>query len=143
LPTFGNREIKTQIRLRDGETNLLAGLIRDDERRLVEGLPGLSDIPGVGRVFGHTTRTAQQTDIVLTLTPHIVRVLDLTESDLRPFRVSRDSSLSGGAVDLPVLPAVLPAPPSPSTPTPALPPQPTPAPAPGAATPIQPTPPPR
>ena len=142
LPTFGNREIKTQIRLRDGETNLLAGLIRDDERRLVEGVPGLSDIPGVGRVFGHTTRTAQQTDIVLTLTPHIVRVLDLTESDLRPFRVSRDSSLSGGAVDLPVLPAVLPPPPSPSTPTPALPPQPTPAPPPGA-TPIQPTPLPR
>jgi general secretion pathway protein D len=138
LPTFGNREIKTQIRLRDGETNLLAGLIRDDERRLVEGVPGLSDIPGVGRIFGHTTRTAQQTDIVLTLTPHIVRVLDLTESDLRPFRVSRDSSLSGGGgADLPILPTVLPPPPT-QTPAPALPPAPTPG-----ATPVLPvTPPP-
>jgi general secretion pathway protein D len=137
LPTFGNRELKTQIRLRDGETNLLAGLIRDDERRLVEGVPGLSDIPGVGRVFGHTTKTAQQTDIVLTLTPHIVRVLDLTEADLRPFRVSRDSSLTGGATELPVLPAVLPPPPG-QAPTPALPPAPTP----GGATPIQPAQPP-
>jgi len=138
LPTFGNREIKTQIRLRDGETNLLAGLIRDDERRLVEGVPGLSDIPGVGRIFGHTTRTAQQTDIVLTLTPHIVRVLDLTESDLRPFRVSRDSSLSGGGgADLPILPTVLPPPPT-QAPSPALPPAPTPG-----ATPVLPvTPPP-
>jgi general secretion pathway protein D len=137
LPTFGNREIKTQIRLRDGETNLLAGLIRDDERRAVDGIPGLSDLPGVGRIFGHTTRTAQQTDIVLTLTPHIVRLLDLTESDLRPFRVSRDSTLGGGG-DLPVLPAVLPPPPSQA-------PAPTPAPAtpPGGALPLLPPPPPR
>ena len=45
LPTFGNREIKTQIRLRDGETNMLAGLIRDDERRVRDGIPGLSDLP--------------------------------------------------------------------------------------------------
>src|SRR6185369_3364344 len=43
LPTFGNREIKTQIRLRDGETNILAGLIRDSERQTLEGIPGLSD----------------------------------------------------------------------------------------------------
>jgi general secretion pathway protein D len=138
LPTFGNREIKTQIRLRDGETNLLAGLIRDDERRLVDGIPGLTDLPGVGRIFGHTTKTAQQTDIVLTLTPHIVRVLNLTESDLRPFRVSRDS-LSLPGVELPVLPAALPPPPT-QAPAPA--PAPT-TPPPGAAAPIQPTPLPR
>ncbi len=46
LPTFGNREINTVIRLRDGETNMLAGLIRDDERRVLNGIPGLSDIAG-------------------------------------------------------------------------------------------------
>ena len=91
LPTFGNREIKNQIRLRDGETSMLAGLIRDDERKSLDGIPGLSDLPLVGRMFGHTAKTSTQTDIVLTLTPHIVRVLDLTEADLRPFRVSRDS----------------------------------------------------
>ena len=45
LPTFGNREINTVIRLRDGETNMLAGLIRDDERRSLDGIPGLSDMP--------------------------------------------------------------------------------------------------
>jgi len=87
LPTFGNREINTEIRLRDGETNLLAGLIRDDERKIVEGVPGLSDLPLIGRLFAHSRRETQETDIVLTLTPHIVRVLDLNESDLRPFRV--------------------------------------------------------
>ena len=91
LPTFGNREISTVIRLRDGETNMLAGLIRDDERQSIEGIPGLTDIPVVGRLFGHTQKTTQQTDIILTLTPHIIRVLDLTEADLRAFRMGSDS----------------------------------------------------
>jgi general secretion pathway protein D len=91
LPTFGNREIQTVIRLREGETNMLAGLIRDDERTSLQGVPGLSDIPVVGRLFAHTQKTTEQTDIILTLTPHIIRVLDLTEADLRPFRVGRDS----------------------------------------------------
>jgi len=90
LPTFGNREIKTTIRLRDGETNMLAGLIRDDERDSLDGIPGLSDLPLVGRLFAHSTKSTDQTDIILTLTPHLVRVLDLTEADLRPFRVGRD-----------------------------------------------------
>jgi general secretion pathway protein D len=91
LPTFGNREINTVIRLRDGETNMLAGLIRDEERNSIEGVPGLSDIPVVGRLFAHNTKKMDQTDIILTLTPHIIRVLDLSEADLRPFRVGRDS----------------------------------------------------
>jgi len=91
LPTFGNRKITTVIRLKDGETNMLAGLIRDDERNAVEGIPGLIDVPLVGRLFAHNTKTTDQTDIILTLTPHIVRVLNLTESDLRAFRIGRDS----------------------------------------------------
>ena len=79
LPTFGNREINTVIRLRDGETNMLAGLIRDDERNSLEGVPGLSDVPLVGRLFAHNQKTTDQTDIILTLTPHIIRVLDVVE----------------------------------------------------------------
>jgi general secretion pathway protein D len=102
LPTFGNREISTVIRLRDGETNMLAGLIRDDERRVLEGVPGLSDLPVIGRLFAFNRRETQETDIVLTLTPRIIRVLELTETDLRPFRVAKD----GGApiIDLPLPP---------------------------------------
>ncbi|HEY7285621.1 MAG TPA: secretin N-terminal domain-containing protein [Vicinamibacterales bacterium] len=91
LPTFGNREIKTVIRLRDGETNMLAGLIRDEERDALDGVPGLSDIPLVGRLFAHNTKSTTQTDVILTLTPHVIRILDLNEADLRPFRVGRDS----------------------------------------------------
>jgi general secretion pathway protein D len=91
LPTFANRRIETTIRLKDGETNMLAGLIRDDERRVINGIPGLSDIPLVGRIFAHTRTENTQTDIILTLTPHIVRILDVNESDLRAYRIGRDS----------------------------------------------------
>jgi general secretion pathway protein D len=102
LPTFFNRSINTVIRLHDGETNMLAGLIRDEERRVLEGVPGLSDLPVVGRLFAHTRKDVQESDIVLTLTPRIIRVLELTEADLRPFRVGRDSGAP--VIDLPVPP---------------------------------------
>ena len=92
LPTFGTRYIDTTIRLKDGETNMLAGLIRDEERTTLDGVPGLSDLPVVGRLFAKNHRETKETDVVLMLTPRIIRVLDLTEDDLRPFRVGRDSS---------------------------------------------------
>jgi general secretion pathway protein D len=127
LPTFGNREITTSIRLRDGETNLLAGLIRDDERTVMEGIPGLSDLPILGRLFAHNRKETTQTDVVLTLTPHIIRVLDLNENDLRPFRVSNDGNTP--LIDLPIIqtpPVTLPPPPQnvPPAGSPGQPPQP-------------------
>lgn len=129
LPTFGNREINTVIRLRDGETNMLAGLIRDDERRVLNGIPGLSDIPVVGRLFSHARSEVTQTDIILTLTPHIIRVLDVSESDLRAFRVGREASISQAPISEPLLspgvvapqPPELSAPPSPAVVVPGIP----------------------
>jgi general secretion pathway protein D len=132
LPTFANREIATTIRLKDGETNMLAGLIRDDERTILNGVPGLSDLPVVGHVFASNHKESQQTDIILTLTPHIVRVLELSESDLRPFKLGREAG-STGLTELTgpsTTPRVdLPPQPEPSfTPAPQLPPAPAAAP---------------
>src|SRR5688572_33282686 len=70
---------------------MLAGLIRDEERTVMAGLPGLSDLPLIGRLFANNRKEVHESDIVLTLTPHIVRVLDLSEADLRPFRLGRDA----------------------------------------------------
>ena len=107
LPTIGNREISTTIRLKDGETNMLAGLIRDEERTVMSGLTGLSDLPLIGRLFASNRKEVRESDIVLTLTPHIVRVLDLSETDLRPFRLGRDSG-SAPAPQMPELPGAMP-----------------------------------
>ena len=122
LPTFGNRAISTVNRLRDGETNLLAGLIRDDERMVRRGLPGLSDIPAVGKLFAYTRRETHEQDVVVTLTPRIIRVLDVTEEDLRAFRVGRNGTGPGFELTVPV-PAPLP-PPDPAQQPPGVPPQP-------------------
>ena len=108
LPPFGSRSINTVIRLKDGETNMLAGLIKDEERSSLASIPGLGDIPVIGRLFGYNKKETLETDIILTLTPRIVRVLNLTAEDLRPFRMGRE----GGApiTDIAPLPIPLPAP---------------------------------
>ena len=114
LPTFGSRNLTTSIRLRDGETNILAGLIREDERTERQTIPGLGDIPILGPYFfSRNSKEAQQTDVVIMLTPHIIRVLDLSEDDLRPLRLPREGT---GGVVLDPAPIIVPAPPVPSQP---------------------------
>jgi general secretion pathway protein D len=105
LPTFALRQITSTIRLKDGQTNMLAGLIRDEERVTLSGVPGLSDIPLVGRLFARNRKESLQTDIILTLTPHIVRTLELSEADLRPFRLGRSSG-APAPVQLPAVPPI-------------------------------------
>jgi general secretion pathway protein D len=110
LPTFGSRSISTSIRLKDGETNMLAGLIRDEERKSFATIPGLGDIPVLGRLFGYNRKETTETDIILTLTPRIVRVLNLTAEDLQPFRVPRDGGAGFGGDAAPPLPIPMPLP---------------------------------
>ena len=93
-PVIGTRKIESNIRLRDGETNFLAGLIRTVERQDESGIPGLSDIPLIGRLFRNTRSEGSRSDIVLTLTPHIIRRADITESDLRPIWVGTEQNIT-------------------------------------------------
>jgi general secretion pathway protein D len=92
LPTFNSRTVNSTIRLRDGETNMLAGLITDNERRGLTGIPGLASIPFLGRLFAKNKDEAQQTDIIMTLTPHVIRRTEISESDLRSFLVGGEVS---------------------------------------------------
>jgi general secretion pathway protein D len=92
LPTFNSRQVTSVIRLKDGETNILAGLINDQERRSLTGLPGLASVPILGRLFARNQDEVTQTDIVLTLTPHVVRRPLLTEEDLRSFALGGEAS---------------------------------------------------
>ncbi len=86
-PTLGTRIINTVIRLRDGETNLLAGLLRQDERRSMRNIPGIEKIPLLRELFAANERNIEQTDIVFTITPHIIRMPNITEEDLQPIWV--------------------------------------------------------
>ncbi|HEX9723675.1 MAG TPA: type II and III secretion system protein, partial [Vicinamibacteria bacterium] len=101
LPTFGNRYVDTVLRLKDGETSLLAGLILNEERTSMSGLPGLANVPVIGRLFAANRDEVKETDIVLMITPRVVRQVDLTLDDLRSHAVEEGA---GGTViyDLPV-----------------------------------------
>jgi general secretion pathway protein D len=71
----GTRSAATTLRLRHGETQVLAGLINDEERSSASRLPGLGDLPLIGRLFSSTRDSTSKTEIVLLVTPRIVRNL--------------------------------------------------------------------
>ena len=93
-PIIGTREIESTIRLRDNETNILAGLLRETERKSLSGVAGLSDIPLLKRLFGSTQTEIEQTDIVLMMTPHIIRIPDISEEDMQPLWVGTEGNVA-------------------------------------------------
>jgi general secretion pathway protein D len=93
-PTIGTRTISSNIRLKDGETNFLAGLFRTDKTRTNTTIPFIGDIPVLGRLFSDKSKNQKTTDLVLTLTPHIIRIPDVTEEDLVPVYVGTDANIS-------------------------------------------------
>ncbi len=93
LPSFGSRKVETKIRLRDGESTLLAGLLREDERRSLRGFPGLMRLPVFRQLFTSNDLSKGQTDIVILLTPKIVRGHELTQQDVDPVYIGSQQHL--------------------------------------------------
>lgn len=96
VPSFGSRKVRTRLRLREGESNLLAGLLRDEQRKVLTGVPGVMRVPGLRSLFGSTDEQISQTDIVMLLTPHIVRTHELTVDDLAPIYMGTQQNLGLG-----------------------------------------------
>jgi general secretion pathway protein D len=96
IPIINTREVKNVLRLKNGETNLIAGLLRDEERKTLKGIPGLKDIPVLGRLFGAEDTTLEQTDVILTIRPYIIRSIPVTSEDSRPLWVDVESESTGG-----------------------------------------------
>ncbi|HWP99982.1 MAG TPA: secretin N-terminal domain-containing protein, partial [Vicinamibacterales bacterium] len=97
VPSFTTRRVSTKLRLREGESNLLAGLIREDSRRSLTGLPGLLRVPGFRQLFSGNRNESEESDIVMLITPHIVRSHELTPEDLAPIYIGTQQrvALSG------------------------------------------------
>ncbi len=92
-PTIGNRSVKTRIRLKDGETGIMAGLLRDSERRSKKGFPGLNRVPILGDIFSSNRKQVAQTDIILRVTPYIIRMPDIQEEDLSPIESGTENNI--------------------------------------------------
>ena len=91
---IGTRTITSTIRLKDGETNVLAGLIRKDTKRGKSSVPFLGDLPIIGALFSDTSDEVKGTDLLMTLTPHIIRSPSITEDDLVPVWVGTENNIS-------------------------------------------------
>ncbi|MBI4745728.1 MAG: type II secretion system protein [Deltaproteobacteria bacterium] len=79
---IGTRSAETVLNLRDGETQVIGGLIRDDERNTKVSIPLLGDIPILGRLFSTQSDQKSKTDILLAITPHVLRGLEVPSEDV-------------------------------------------------------------
>jgi general secretion pathway protein D len=93
FPSFASRKVTTRIRLRDGESTLLAGLLREDDRRNYKGFPGLIHVPVIRSLFTSNDISNTQTDIVILITPRIVRGHELTQQDVDPVYIGSQQNL--------------------------------------------------
>jgi general secretion pathway protein D len=153
LPVFGLRNVTNTVRLRDGETNIVGGLISEEERKTISGFPGIVDIPLLNKIFASNLEGNITRDVVFSITPHIIRAPRVSEGDLAPLpmgteqqiKVPGDRPRIFDAGEEPAVveeePEAAPVPPAPEPPPPAEPEIPEPEPEPEPAPP-EPAPPP-
>jgi general secretion pathway protein D len=128
-PLLTNRQVTHEIRLAEGETNVLGGLISDTDVTSLNGLPGLKNIPILRYLFSQENKTRDQNEIIIMLTPHILRMPNIQESNmrglntgsetttrLRPSASTGQSSAAQPGPAAPAVPTPAPAPPAPAAP---------------------------
>src|SRR5207237_4629382 len=114
--TVGQYTFTTGLGQRSVESNPLAGVFQESEQNNVQGFPGAIHVPLLRQLFSSNTSQVDQTDIVMLLTPHIVRTHEITESDLKPIYIGSQQNLGvGGPPPLIAVPEpAAPAPPQPA-----------------------------
>jgi general secretion pathway protein D len=128
-PIIGQRKIEHEIRLKDGEANLLGGMMEDSQTKSLTGIPGLAQIPILKYLFGQTTQDHSENEIVFAIVPHIIRSSDVTEQNQRAIQIGTSQTIelhraprpavaASGAASGGQPPAVAPATPPPTTQTP-------------------------
>jgi len=94
---LGTRSASTTLRLKDGENQVLAGLIQDDDRTSGNRIPGLGSIPILGRLFGGQSDSNAKTEIVLSITPRLVRNVQRPDAAMAHFDAGTEASLRNRA----------------------------------------------
>ncbi len=98
---IGTRNAGTTLRLKDGETQVLAGLISDEDRSTASRVPGLGDLPLLGRLFSNQRDERSKTEIVLLITPRVLRSDATRQPALTEFRGGTENTIGGGLVPAP------------------------------------------
>jgi general secretion pathway protein D len=104
---IGTRNAQTALRLRDGETQILGGLISAEDRNSSARVPGVGHLPVVGRLFGNNSGSDKKTEIVLSITPRILRPPAILDAAVRDVFSGTDGSLRERALQLDPVGSVL------------------------------------
>jgi general secretion pathway protein D len=120
-PTIGQRRIEHEVRLEDGEVNLIGGLLSDVETQSMSGYPLLTKIPILKYLFGQENKQRQQSEIVFAIIPHMVRSIDVTDENQKMVDLGSAGSVTyrsaDGKDDSAGAPALQGVPPSPQKPS--------------------------
>ncbi len=92
-PIIGQRKIEHEIRLKDGEANLLGGIMEDQQTKQLSGIPGLAQIPILKYLFGQTTQDHSENEIVFAIVPHIIRSTDVNEMNQRAIDIGTATTI--------------------------------------------------
>jgi general secretion pathway protein D len=92
-PIISQRKIEHEIRLKEGESNVLAGLITRTDTKSINGWPGLARIPLLRYFFSEDSHQSEDDEILIILTPHIVRMPEWTRANLRPLYTGSESEV--------------------------------------------------
>jgi len=96
----GTRKANTVLRLNDGETQILAGLISDEDRNTANKIPGLGQLPVLGRLFSSKRDDGMKKEIILSITPRIVGNVHLPEAGQMEFWSGTEEALSDKSISL-------------------------------------------
>ena len=97
---IGTRSLTTVLRLKDGQTEIIGGLIQDEDKQNIAGLPGLVELPLLGRLFGKQTDTKNKKEIIMSITPRIIRNNRQLDSDLLEMWSGTENNMRFGARQL-------------------------------------------
>jgi general secretion pathway protein D len=133
-PIIGQKRIEHEIRLRDGESSLIGGILDDSQTKSLSGIPGLAQIPILRYLFGQVQQDHSEDETVFAITPHIIRGTAISELNQRAIDIGTSTTIALRHVNRPLVvpaaavptstnpaPGQAPANPNPATPAPGVP----------------------
>ena len=92
-PVIGQKKVEHDVRLKEGEVNILGGLFERTVQNNVNGIPGLGEVPGLGYLFSDNNHQVNEDETLIVLTPHILRLPSVSAQNLRPMAAGTDSNV--------------------------------------------------
>lgn len=92
-PIISQRKVEHDVRLKEGEVSMLGGLIERDQIKNINGIPGLADIPMFRYLFSDNSNEVTDNEVLIVLTPHVIRMPTISADDLRPLAAGTDSNV--------------------------------------------------